>query len=1126
MKRANEIIITKLEDFIAKYYKNKAIRGGIYSAIGLIIFFLGFNIMEFYGYNSSVVRTVIFWCYIVLAIGVAVCLIGYPIVKIWLGRRRLSYAEAAKMIGKFFPEIDDKLLNLLELKQQLSETDNQLLEASIKQKTSSLSPIPFVKAIDKTKTRKYGKGLCITLLAFGIIALSFPQLISEPTHRYIKHSDYFSKPSPFSFLLQTKRLEVVQQADFEVVVKIEGSALPSEANIVIEGQTYIMKRIDKTTFSYNIKQLQRDMSFFFEAVGVKSQTYVLKVNPKPIIIDIETEVVYPAYTKLPSERLTSASNISVPKGSVIKWAIRTRDTKKVIVDMGERQTALAIDKAGRTKYEVRAMKDFAFVLLSLNDFVNYSDSLSFAVSVIEDLYPQIAVIEQRDSVLPQEIFFRGQIKDDYGFTKLNFNISVFASDDAKPCITKTEAITINNQTQAQEFYFQYDLSQIKLAAGERATYYFEVWDNDGVAGNKSTKSTAFVLELPTEKELREDLERQNEQIKSQSNQTLDEMKKIKQEIEALQKRLLEKRSPDWQDSKQIKDLLNQQQELKQRIEKITQQIKENNSLEQQLSPQEQEMIDKEKEIEKLFEQLMNEDVKKAMQELEKMMQKQMNKDEMQQALEQMKLSNEEINKQLDKNLELYKRLEIEKKANEIIDKLNELSQQQNELSQQPKQDVKQQEQISQDFKDIRKDLDEIQKKSSELSEPQNIQRNQQNEEKIQQNQKSAEQNLNKGNRKQAQQQQKQAAEDMKQMADELEQSMEQADEEQLAEDINEVRQILKNLITLSKQQESLISKSKNTSVSDPLYQKIINEQNNIKEDMKLISDSLFAMSKRQPQITNFINKELSLIDLNLSKSIENLLKYNQSMYASYKNPSASNFQQYAMTSINNLALLLAESLNNMQQQQNKQKSQSKSSKGKPQQSCDNPGNSNNSKSPSPKSMRQMQEALNKEIERLKKELEGQKPQQQGGKPKIGEGSQMNEELARAAAQQEAIRKMMQQYADQQKQAGGKAAGDLSDLLKQMEQVEKDIVNKNITQQTLNRQKTITTRLLQHEKAEQKREQEQRRQSQSGIDKPQQNNANFEEFNKLKKRELELLKQIPPVFTPYYKSKVDSYFYTI
>ncbi|MBO5843952.1 MAG: hypothetical protein J6Q96_03695, partial [Bacteroidales bacterium] len=55
--------------------------------------------------------------------------------------KTISHEDAAKIIGKHFPEVADKLLNLLQLKQQSLNSDSQILLASIDQRTKELSPI-------------------------------------------------------------------------------------------------------------------------------------------------------------------------------------------------------------------------------------------------------------------------------------------------------------------------------------------------------------------------------------------------------------------------------------------------------------------------------------------------------------------------------------------------------------------------------------------------------------------------------------------------------------------------------------------------------------------------------------------------------------------------------------------------------------------------------------------------------------------------------------------------------------------------------------------------------------------------------------------------------------------------
>ncbi|MFV0598377.1 MAG: DUF4175 family protein [Bacteroidales bacterium] len=1115
----NEIIISKLDKFIRKYYKSKLIKGILYCVFLLLSFFLILNTLEYFGYYSTLTRSILFYSFLTIALLILYFFILVPLFKIFRLTKTISYKEAANIIGTHFPEVSDKLLNLLQLQDVASKEDSELLEASIKQRTQELSPIPFVKAVDISKNKKYIKWALIPVVILLLCGIFLPSFISEPTYRYINHTKHFQRPAPFSFKLLNTDLKVLQHGDIDIRVKIEGEMLVDKVNIVINKQIFEMNKEKKDIFTYSIKQIQNNATFHFESSEITSNDYNIEVLPKPILLDLQAVITYPAYTQIKEESFTNVSNFSVPKGSTISWRAVTKDTKTLIFKNNNKEESFSPDKNGRLSFSKLIMSDLSYQLFTKNNFTTFSDSLEFLVNVIPDLSPQIAVIEQKDSIIADRVYFRGQIKDDYGFSKLEFHVEKYEKDSPKQTIISS-SLPLNTKENAQEFYYSYDLSELK--PGERLVYYFEVWDNDAIDGAKSTRSGVFTIEIPTINEIEEKQEKTSNQIKKETDQSLMELKKIQEEIRELNKKLLEKKELDWQDKKQIESLKKKQDQIKQSLEDISKKIKENNNLDQRYKQQNEEILKKQKDIEKLYDEV----AKDMFEELNKMIRDNIKKEDLKEALDKMKMSNENLEKQLDRNLEMFKRLEVDKKMLETIDKLNKTAQEQKELSQETEQNPKnnkdlqeKQSQLNKSFEEIKKDIQELQKKASELEDPLDIKTDKQKEDSITQAQKNAQKNMEQKKNKDASKNQKQAAEKMEQMANDLEQQQEENEEEQLAEDIQEVRQILKNLNKLSFMQEDLIPKVRETSVTDPLYQNLINTQNKIKNDMKMISDSLFAMSKRQPQISNIINKELTSIDNQIGNSIEKLLQYNQGIYGSYKNTQATSSQQYAMTSMNNLSLLLAESLNNMQQNM-KSKSKSKNnSKSQPKNQCNSPkpGKQN------PKSMREMQEALNKEMERLKKELEGQK-KGQNQKPRIGENAKINEELAKMAAQQEMIRKMMQQYSNDLKEEGGKSAGELDNLIKQMEQTETDIVNKIINQQTINRQNNILTRMLQHEKAQAKQEQEQRRESTEGRDLIDNSNNQFLEFNKLKNRELELFKQVPPVFSPYYKEKVNDFFY--
>ena len=141
----------------------------------------------------------------------------------------------------------------------------------------------------------------------------------------------------------------------------------------------------------------------------------------------------------------------------------------------------------------------------------------------------------------------------------------------------------------------------------------------------------------------------------------------------------------------------------------------------------------------------------------------------------------------------------------------------------------------------------------------------------------------------------------------------QCNSESNIEDMDALRQILENLITLSFEQEKLISETNNIGKNNPKYLTIVQNQKKLSDDSKIIEDSLFALSKRVVEIKSIINKEITSVKINMQKATKELEERNKKK--------ATNRQQYVMTSTNNLALILSEILEQMQKDLNSASSQ-------------------------------------------------------------------------------------------------------------------------------------------------------------------------------------------------------------
>ena len=108
----------------------------------------------------------------------------------------------------------------------------------------------------------------------------------------------------------------------------------------------------------------------------------------------------------------------------------------------------------------------------------------------------------------------------------------------------------------------------------------------------------------------------------------------------------------------------------------------------------------------------------------------------------------------------------------------------------------------------------------------------------------------------------------------------------------------------------------------------------------------------------------------------------------------------------------------------------------------------------------------------------------------------------------------------ERQNGKKPGGNLPE---QMEQTEMDLVNKQITEQTIRRQKEILTRLLESEKSMREQDLDEERKGETAKDYQSDMPKEFLEYLKLKEKEVELLKTVPLKLYPYYKKEAGEYF---
>lgn len=1116
MRNYNNELVEKIKDFGRKYQLNILYKGALIFIFVSILAFLIYVLLEYFSYFTPTVRKVLFFSYLAVFALLLVFFLLIPLFKYFGLGRQLSREQIAKMVGSYFPEIDDKLLNLLQLQDQLEQGDYksyELLETAIQTKTAQLKPFPFVKAIRFENTTRYLKWAVIPILIFVLIFSIKSEVITEPTKRIVNYSQEYEKPAPYSIELLNKKLTTFQNDDFTIRMKIEGEELPNELYIVYNKKNYKCVKDNNSEFSYTFTNLRQNTDFQLYTDEVNSQTYTIEVLPKPVTIGFSMHLKYPSYLNKNEEVLDNVGTASVPEGTKISWQFYTKNTDSIEFIYQDHEMNLSSENDNfAAALTVHASFDYSIV--NKNKFYTSKDTLNHSISVIKDLYPEIYVESRVDSFFIDRYYFKGNIKDDYGFSNLYFVYSKF--DDKGQVIQSNVKVPIQIEKNAviQEFYYSFEAAMFELSPGYSMAYHFEVYDNDGVNGSKMSKTGQFDYKVKTQEEIDKELDRTSTQAKSDMDNLMKESSQIMKDIEKMNRQLKETNNPSWQDKKKMEELLNKFNELKNQLQEMKKQQSMNNQLENQYKNYSEDILKKQQELEQRMDELLSDEMKNMLQQIQQMMEN-MNKDQMQNSIDKMKMDAKDINQTLDQQLQLYKELEMEKKVNEFLDKTRQLSQDEKNLSiQTQKKDIskenlqKQQQEIQQRYDELKKDLKEIKELNKELEQPNKLSNTDSLQQALEQDLNDAQQQLDKNNRSKASGSQKSASEKMEELADRLEQDMNESELEEVTEDIAVLRQILDNLVQISFDQEDVMKMTQRLSPRSSNYTNHIAKQNVVKNNMKMIEDSLLALARRQLSVKPFITKEVSKIN-----------NYIQSVYAGFdsRNPKkAAQDQQFALTSMNNLSLMLAESMQEMKQKQSECKSKCKKAGNG---SCNKPGGKGKSKKTRAK---ELQQQLNRQMEAMKRSMEQQGKQQQG---QSGQ-QQWSEQFAKMAAQQEAIRKMMQDYQNQLKSENGVGDASLDKLIEEMQKTEKELVNRTLSDQTLIRQKDIETRMLESEKADRKQDEEKKRESTEGRDILNANPPKDWNLDKTKQSQQEMLRTVPVNLNYYYKEKVNNYFYNI
>lgn len=1109
MRDTTHPIRAKLQQFRRKYHLNQLVRGSLVLAVLLSSALLAAVVFEGYLWFSPPVRTTLFWSVLLLGAGVAGWGVLVPLARLWRLAPTLSDEEAARLVGRHFPDVQDKLLNYLQLETQ-PDAQSDLLLAALEQRIEALRPLPFTLAVNFRPSLRLARYLTVPAVLLFLFLMVQPEIVTRGSYRLFNYSTPFSPPAPYDIIIQNPKGQLIEGEPYTVEIQVQGKELPAELFLYFQGKEqgqfnqYLLEKVSATRYRYTFKSPIQDFQFYVGNELHRSDIQTVEVFERPAVTDFRIVLTYPGYTGLSPDTLpANIGDFSAIRGTRVAWQVQAKGRLKraqLALASGDTLPSKVDGNYYRFGTQVLESQNYTIRLTSLQGIQN-NDTVRYSFEAQPDRYPMVTLqAPAYEIALPSTGFVRlvALCTDDFGFTRAELKYRFVAS--ANPAKLnqpeKRLPLTLPGSGAVRTLQQDVDFLGLGLAEGDALEYYVEVWDNDGVSGPKSATSIVQKVLYKSVNSLYEQVNDEADQLIEQLKAAVQQSQQAAQDIQDAKKKLLDKKQLQFEDKQQIQQLIENQQDILEKVQDAQAQLdklQEISSENQLYSP---ELQNKLKQLEDLLKSFDQKDLDSY---LEKLMGKMdnLNKTQMQQELDKLQKTNEQLERDIERSLELFKQLKVDQKVEEILQKLEDMMAKQDMLNEQlqqaktpeQKQAIQEKQlELANDMQKLQEDIQELRDMKQDTKNPDDAAMDMADDkaQDIQEEMKNAADEMKKGNPQGADQKQKNSKKNMKQLQNMLSQMQTQAKQNEMQEDYDDLRNLLENLLTLSFDQEELRNQMKGITYNDPAVNKRIASQKKITDDMVMVRDSLVELSKRVFQIRQIVIDELDKIDLALERTFRFLDNKQLQM--------VTGAQHEVMTHTNNLANLLVSVLDEMQSQMSGSGMACSAPK-KPGQGIQDIG--------------KLQQQLNQQMEREMGQPGGMSPERMG-------------ELAK---QQEQIRQKLKQYYDNLKKNndGGGGLGSLDKIMDDMQETEFDFKQQQITQETLKRQQGILNRMLDYDKAMRQQEYDKQREGTTAKQqpKPSADELSPEELQQRIRRENYNRNQLP--YAPAYQQLIDKYY---
>jgi len=807
-------------------------------------------------------------------------------------------------------------------------------------------------------------------------------------------------------------------------------------------------------FEGEIPPLSENAEYRVAFSGGESPVYRVTVEHPPALSRIAYSIRYPTYTGRDEERVEeNHGNVRALFGSRVFLECLTN--KPVTEAFLDRDTLdpipLVADETGVTGSFV-VDRSFSYTVRLIDGQGNENeDPVRYEVAPLADENPFVRVSYPGEDISLREetsLPIRFSALDDYGVTEVNL---VYRKGEEEARV-KNLFSTSHRITEVERERV-WDLDEEGLFPEDVISYHLEAWDNDSLRGPKKGVSRTFHIRMPSLMEVfAEVTDDQDAEIEELEN-LYEESQSIEEKLDELSREIQDAEEVSWEEKQKIEGILDRQKEIEETLREVSKEIEESaEKLEgsQLVTP---ETIERMMELTRLLNEVATDEMREALQELQKAMEK-LDQEEIRKAAENLELTQQDFLERLDRTIEMLKRMKDLQDMDALTEGLQRLAEQQRDVRERTEdEEGGDAGELSREEEALQKELSRIQQEMKELAE-ETSERSASFSEMLKESLREMEsrgteskmeeaaQSLQQEQRSKAAKAQKKAEDDLFDLAFRLREFVQSSCSSAQQKAQAAFGESIQDLLYLSDGQERLLdAPAGGRSVSVEERRRLAERQLEVAAGVALVMEKIREVGRDVPQVSSMV----------LDMLRRGRMKADQAA-REFEGGDLSLGKVRAEESMGHLNRSVVELLRSQESHSS---------------ACQNPQGQNNGMNQLQK-MTDQQRGLNQQTEQLS--LPSWNPSDLS--------MEQRAELGRLAAEQQQVRKGIEQL-QEEVDGTGEILGRLDDVMEEMRQVERDLEEANLSDETREKQERILSRMLDAQRSLRERGYRRERRSRAG-----------------------------------------------